>query len=61
MKKYIRSDYIEANIATQLHGMPKERLESVLSQIASITRNDTVSQSDKVHRIKYLLSKYNLH
>lgn len=60
MKRYIRSDYIEANISTQLHNMSKESLESVISQIAYITTNDTVSHNDKVQRIKYLLSRFNI-
>ena len=60
MKRYIRSDYIEANISTQLHGMSKESLESVVSQIAYIAKNDTVSHNEKVQRIKYLLSKFNI-
>lgn len=61
MKKYIRSDYVEANLLTQLHNSSKEQLESVVSQIARIAKDDTVSSNNRLVKIKYLLSKYNLH
>ena len=62
MKKYIQSNYIEANIATELNHMSKERLEDVVSQIARIAMNDSLSNNERLHQIRYLLSKrLNIH
>jgi len=55
MKKYVRS-----NLSTEVHKMSKERLESVVSQIARIVSNDTISTSNRIVEISYLLHKFNL-
>ena len=60
MKKYIHSDYVKANIATELQNMSKERLESMVSQIAYVANNDSISKGEIVQEIRYILSKFSI-
>ena len=55
MKKYVRS-----NVSTELHSLSKERLETIVSQIVGIMRNDTLGKAGQVSKTKVLLRYFNL-
>ena len=40
--------------------MSRDRLESVVSQIARIVKNDSISSGNRLTEISYLLHKFNL-
>jgi hypothetical protein len=55
MKKYVNS-----SVSTELHNLSKERLETIVSQIVGIMRNDTLGKAGQVSKTKVLLKYFNL-